>query len=50
MALIFLMLLLPCLAAKAGYLSLSKVLFFVFMIFFVANFIHHITDKINIQL
>lgn len=50
MAFIFLMLLIPCLAAQAGFLNLSKILFFIFIIIFIANFIHHMTDKINIQL
>ena len=50
MAFIFLMLLIPCVAAKAGFLNTAKVLFFIFMILFIASFIYHMTDKINIQL
>jgi hypothetical protein len=50
MAIIFLFLLIPCVLAKAGFLTLSRVLFFIFILIFIINFMHHITDKINIQL
>lgn len=50
MAILFILLFIPCLLAVIGKYSSSKITFWLFLLVLLGVFIHHITDALNIQL